>query len=110
MTENSTITVWVTEHDDPSVVYVVNTREDMEGNFGDFLNEQNGEVTIRTVDTWEALTFDAADVLRNVDPIAYDEEFRRYAQGWTQLEMPLDLYLGDDENARIEWITANVGN
>ena len=104
----STVTVWVTEHDDPAVVYVVNTREDMEQNFDDFLNEKNAEIVIETADEWESITFEASDVLRKTDPDAYGIEFDRYAQGWTKLDMPDSIYLTDDENARIDWIKARV--
>lgn len=104
-----TITVWVMEHDDADVKYVVNARADMESNFDNLLNEVNRIVSIRTMPgTGGWYDYDASTVLKRTDPVVWDTEFMRYCQTWTEIEMPLDVYLSDDENARIDWLTARV--
>lgn len=108
-----TVTVWVTEHDDPDVEYVVNTRSDMEENFSDLLAQvqgtETGAITIQLPGEPDTPVFyDVSELLKAADPTTYDIEFRRYCEGWTRMEMPFDVYFSDDENAPRDWVRENL--
>lgn len=104
-----TITLWIMEHDDPAVTFVINTREDMETNFADLIDEVNETVAM----TWPGddvpVSYDASRVLRMADPVTWELRFGYYCDTWTEIEMPLDLYLSDDEAAQIAYVASVVG-
>lgn len=104
-----TITLWIMPHDDPDVRFVVNARDDMETNFADLIDEVNPD-TIEIV--WPGddvpIHYDASTVLRRTDPVTWEIRFGYYCDTWTEVDMPLDIYLGDDEDARLAWLDANV--
>lgn len=74
------ITVWITEHDDEEVGYVVNEREDMRENFDDLLDgEIDGGLS-----------------------------FEEYLGTWIELEMPYHIFTEDDYAVRNEWIESEL--
>lgn len=105
-----TITVWVMPHDDPDVEWVINSRSDMKGSFDSLLDESDkfGLVPIRIPWRDEPFYVSLSTVLEKVDPVTYEMEFSAYCDGWTELEMPLDIFFSDDESVEKEWVRANV--
>jgi hypothetical protein len=75
----STTTVWITEHDDAAVGFVVNEREDMAGNYEDLVDDGIAQGT-----------------------------FEEYLASWVSLEMPTDV-LNGPAAARIAWIEEALG-
>lgn len=108
---NDTIRVWVTEHDDPEVVFVVNTIAEMRENFDDLIDEANADqwVSLRWPGRDERTHYDASDLLKAVDPVTYEIEFGYYCDTWTELEMPMDVYLDGTHSDQISWIATHVG-
>jgi hypothetical protein len=107
-----TITLWVQEHDDPAVTFVINSRNEMEQNFADLIDEANSdEETVKVYwpgDT-EPTHYDPSRVLRMTDPVTWEIRFGYYCDTWTVIEMPLDLYLSDDDEAKVRFVAQAVG-
>lgn len=101
---SSTITVYVMPHDDEDVRWIINTEHDMEENYDEMLDDVYGPVSIAGCD------YDTSRVLKEVDPIAYRVGFSDYtgSDDWRELEMPVDLWLSDDDEARWAWIESKV--
>jgi hypothetical protein len=104
-----TVTVWVMPHDDSDVEWVVNTLSDMEENFSDFLaacqDSETGAIAIRLPDADRTEVFyEPAELLKNADPVTYRSYFSNYCDGWTEMEMPWDVYFSEDDNAQREWL------
>ena len=70
----SMVTVWVTEHDDPTVGYVVNTLEEMSTNYDDLADQG-----------WAM------------------EPFEDYLDTWTTVEIPQSV-LDGDATVRALWL------
>lgn len=104
------VTVWVMPHDDDDVRWVINTRDDMEGNFADLLEEATGSVAIHVPGACDSVTYHPADVFAAVDPDAYKIELARYCEGWTRMEIPFEVYFAADDNAARDWVTAHIEN
>lgn len=103
-----TVTVWVMEHDDPETEFVINSRSDMKGNFDDLLDESpNGLIEIRLPWRDDSFSVSLSTILEKVDPVTYEIEFGNYCQGWTEMEMPLDIFLSADDADR-EWVRRNL--
>jgi hypothetical protein len=111
--DTAPVKVWVTEHDDPEVRWVINSRDDMEQNLADAFAEVNEGGTVKIVlpdgDGTE-VHFDAADLFKAADPIGYEETFLAYAQGWTLLEMPFEVFFSSVENADRDWVTEHIND
>lgn len=77
----ATIPVWITEHDDDEVSYVVNELDDMRGN-------------------WE-------DMCEELEEDGFDVTFEDYLDTWTHLEMPEEIFTAEypERNA---WIDAQL--
>lgn len=101
------INVWVMEHDDPEVRWVINTRAEMEDTFDDLLDSQNEQVVLRVGP--DDVTFAASDLIRRAYNDLWEQEFERWAQSWTHLEMPLDVYFGNTEDER-NWVSAQLAD
>lgn len=103
MSEPVMINLWVMPHDDADVQFIVNTREEMVNNFDDLIDDRNETVTI-TMPDGTAHTFDASEVIKSVAPIMYMEDGERYAETWTHVQMPVDLYLNGTDEQRNAFI------
>jgi hypothetical protein len=77
----SITTVWITEHDDAQVAYVVNELEDMEGNYKDLVD----------------------------DGIDQGMTLQEYLDSWVQLAMPSAIFSGPTAE-RTAWIEEALGN
>lgn len=74
------VTVWITEHDDEEIGYVVNERSDMQENFEDLLE----------------------------DSLDGGLSFEEYLGTWVELEMPESILHSDDYAVRSEWIESEL--
>lgn len=92
---------------DTITVYIANdtvySESDVTDLYDDLLDESYGPVSIAGFD------YDTSSALSEIDPIAYRCGFLDYTDAhYTEVKMPLDIYLSDDDDIRAEWISDNV--
>ena len=109
----NSVRIWVQPHDDPAVRFVVNTLNEMEENFGDLIDEANSDSeTIKVY--WpgdsEPTHYDASRVLRLADPNTWRIRLGWYLDTWTEMEMPTELFLSDDEEGKLAFIEAHIND
>lgn len=97
-----TVDVWVTKTGQDS--FVINARSDMESSYDDLLDESHPPVKIA------GSTYSPSRIVRLADPLNYERQVNDYAgnEDWTELEMPLDVFLSDD-GAKQAWVAEELG-
>lgn len=72
----------------------INTEEDMEINFQDLLDESEPVMLL-------GQAYSPARVLKLVDPVMYRQAFLDYLDSWEEMEVPMIVYVNDDERQYI---------
>lgn len=105
MTEPRTITVYIPADDISTVL----TENDMDEQFQEHINDQYPD----GIDII-GLTYDAARLLKDSDPIAYHEEYLGYVDSltrdgeWHEVEMPWAVWVTFNAETYAAWIDANL--
>lgn len=95
----STVTIYVHNEDHETIV----NDYELESAYDEMLNDVYGVVNVAGYE------YEAARVLKEIDPTAYRCGFIDWSDSeYVELEMPIELYYSDDDDAKYEWVNENV--